>query len=47
MLNLYLLHLPDVIFKNQAAGANKPRSDFVNDLTRTEFHKEFMHRYIK
>lgn len=39
------MHAPraDVIFKNQSAGSSKTRTDFVNDLTRTEFHKEFMH----
>ncbi|GAC96054.1 hypothetical protein PHSY_003633 [Pseudozyma hubeiensis SY62] len=42
----------DVIFKNQASAAgNTGRQDgkggFVNDLTRSEFHRKFMHRYIK
>ncbi|CAO1631641.1 unnamed protein product [Parajaminaea phylloscopi] len=37
----------DVIFKNQAAGDKKSNGDFVNDLTRTDFHKQFLNRYIK
>ena len=38
----------DVIFKNQAAPATKHSSPgFVNDLTRSEFHKKFINRYIK
>lgn len=32
----------DVIFKNQAAGAKQDKSDFINDMTRSDFHKEFM-----
>lgn len=31
----------DLIFKNQAAGVDeKPKKEFVNDLLRTEFHRE-------
>ncbi|WVO18576.1 hypothetical protein L204_106295 [Cryptococcus depauperatus] len=39
----------DLVFKNQAAGVdNKPKKgEFVNDLLRSEFHKKFMHRFIK
>ncbi|WFD29861.1 complexed with cef1p [Malassezia sp. CBS 17886] len=39
----------DLIFRNQAVGADNQLSKrgFVNDLTRTEFHKKFMSRYIK
>jgi len=36
----------DLIFKNQAAS-EKDKSQFVNDLLRTEFHKKFMSRFIK
>ncbi|PKI83016.1 hypothetical protein MVES1_002892 [Malassezia vespertilionis] len=39
----------DLIFRNQAAGAadlSVSKRGFVNDLTRTEFHKKFMSRYI-
>lgn len=32
----------DVIFKNQAAGSKQDKSDFINDMTRSDFHKEFM-----
>ncbi|WVQ65385.1 uncharacterized protein L199_003561 [Kwoniella botswanensis] len=36
----------DLIFKNQASGLNdKPKkTEFVNDLLRSEFHKKFMNR---
>lgn len=42
----------DVIFKNQASAAGNTagrggQRGFVNDLTRSEFHKKFMNRYIK
>ncbi|CEH16186.1 Uncharacterized conserved protein [Ceraceosorus bombacis] len=38
----------DVIFKNQAAGNDGgDKSSFVNDLTRSEFHKKFLNRYIR
>lgn len=31
----------DLIFKNQAVGVDdKPKKEFVNDLLRTEFHRE-------
>jgi len=42
-----------VVFKNQASGAGNSGKGkgggggFVNDLTRSEFHKKFMNRYIK
>ncbi|KAG8807435.1 hypothetical protein FRC17_004461 [Serendipita sp. 399] len=39
---------PDLIFKNQANGqSDKPSGQFVNDLLRTEFHRKFMHKFIK
>lgn len=43
----------DVIFKNQAAAAGNVNGNaggkggFVNDLTRSEFHRKFINRYIK
>lgn len=41
----------DVIFKNQAQAAGNSGRDgkpgFVNDLTRSEFHRKFINRYIK
>lgn len=37
----------DLIFKNQAVGVDdKPKKEFVNDLLRTEFHREFGSRSI-
>lgn len=32
----------DVIFKNQAAGEQKDKGDFVNDLQRSGFHRDFL-----
>ncbi|KAG8810627.1 hypothetical protein FRB91_001239 [Serendipita sp. 411] len=38
----------DLVFKNQANGqSDKPNGQFVNDLLRTEFHRKFMHKFIK
>ncbi|CAD6885611.1 unnamed protein product [Tilletia laevis] len=37
----------DVIFKNQTLGNDGEERGFVNDLTRTEFHKKFLKRYLK
>ena len=38
----------DVIFKNQARGTEKKKpKEFVNDMLRSEFHREFMSKYIK
>lgn len=37
----------DVIFKNQSAGNEGDKNGFVNDLTRSEFHKRFMQRYVR
>lgn len=39
----------DVIFKNQATTSTNAHSapSFINDLTRSDFHKKFMNRYIK
>lgn len=42
----------DVIFKNQAqaaghTGTSAGKDGFVNDLTRSEFHRKFMHRYVR
>ncbi|UZJ56059.1 hypothetical protein CBS101457_005379 [Exobasidium rhododendri] len=37
----------DVVFKNQAAGNEKEKDGFVNDLTRSEFHKRFLQRFIR
>lgn len=38
----------DVIFKNQARGTEKKKAkEFVNDMLRSEFHREFMSKFIK
>jgi protein CWC15 len=39
----------DSVFKNQAAGGGKDGNakGFVNDLTRSDFHKRFMQRYVQ
>ncbi|KAF7294060.1 hypothetical protein MKEN_01452400 [Mycena kentingensis (nom. inval.)] len=37
----------DLIFKNQGANQKDRPTHFVNDLLRTEFHKKFMHKFIK
>ncbi|RKP14653.1 Cwf15/Cwc15 cell cycle control protein-domain-containing protein [Piptocephalis cylindrospora] len=38
----------DVIFKNQARGVNdKAPKRFVNDTLRSDFHRKFMHKYIR
>ena len=38
----------DLIFKNQAAGVDKPKKgEFVNDLLRSEFHKKFMLKSVE
>lgn len=37
----------DVIFKNQAKGLEeKPKKRFINDTTRSDFHRKFLNKYI-
>lgn len=37
----------DVVFKNQAKGLDeKPQKRFINDTTRSDFHRRFMDRFI-
>lgn len=37
----------DVVFKNQAKGVEtKPKKRFINDTTRSDFHRKFLDRYI-
>lgn len=37
----------DVIFKNQAKGLEeKPKKRFINDTTRSDFHRKFLDKYI-
>ena len=38
----------DVVFKNQAKGVDeKPQKRFINDTTRSDFHRRFMDKIIK
>ena len=38
----------DVIFKNQAKGIEqKPKKRFINDTTRSDFHRKFLDKYIR
>ena len=38
----------DVVFKNQAKGIDgKPKKRFINDTTRSDFHRKFIDKYIK
>ena len=38
----------DVVFKNQASGVDdKPQKRFINDTTRSDFHKKFLFRYVR
>jgi len=37
----------DVVFKNQAKGVEtKPKKRFINDTTRSDFHRKFLDKYI-
>lgn len=38
----------DVVFKNQSKGIDeRPKKRFINDTTRSDFHRKFLDRYIK
>lgn len=37
----------DVVFKNQARGETKTAKRFVNDTIRNDFHRKFLHKYMK
>ena len=38
----------DVVFKNQAKGIDEnPQKRFINDTTRSDFHRRFMDKFIK
>ena len=37
----------DSVFKHQARGEPPAKKQFVNDTTRSEFHRRFLNRYIK
>ncbi|XP_021745043.1 protein CWC15 homolog isoform X2 [Chenopodium quinoa] len=37
----------DVVFKNQARGETKATKRFINDTIRSDFHRKFLHKYMK
>lgn len=37
----------DVVFKNQTRSEPKGKKRFVNDTIRSDFHRRFLHKYIK
>jgi protein CWC15 len=37
----------DVVFKNQARGEAKTAKRFINDTIRNDFHRKFLHKYMK
>jgi len=37
----------DVVFKNQARDEPALKKRYINDTVRNDFHRKFMHRYIK
>ncbi|WCJ33137.1 Cwf15 / Cwc15 cell cycle control family protein [Euphorbia peplus] len=37
----------DVVFKNQARGETKAPKRFINDTIRNDFHRKFLHKYMK
>eukprot|EP00999_Lentomonas_sp_LEN2_P000861 NODE_1862_length_711_cov_137.988014_g1812_i0.p1 GENE.NODE_1862_length_711_cov_137.988014_g1812_i0~~NODE_1862_length_711_cov_137.988014_g1812_i0.p1 ORF type:complete len:230 (-),score=48.43 NODE_1862_length_711_cov_137.988014_g1812_i0:21-680(-) len=37
----------DVVFKNCAKNEPKPEKRFINDTIRSDFHRKFLHKYIK
>ncbi|XP_047314402.1 protein CWC15 homolog [Impatiens glandulifera] len=37
----------DVVFKNQARGEVKAPKRFINDTIRSDFHRKFLHKYMK
>ncbi|PSS01481.1 Spliceosome-associated protein [Actinidia chinensis var. chinensis] len=37
----------DVVFKNQARGETKTQKRFINDTIRSDFHRKFLHKYMK
>jgi hypothetical protein len=36
-----------VVFKNQARGETKTPKRFINDTIRNDFHRKFLHKYMK
>ncbi|KAF5187360.1 Cwc15 like [Thalictrum thalictroides] len=37
----------DVVFKNQTRGETKATKRFINDTIRNDFHRKFLHKYMK
>ncbi|XP_031495598.1 uncharacterized protein LOC116261117 [Nymphaea colorata] len=37
----------DVVFKNQTRGETKTPKRFINDTIRNDFHRKFLHKYMK
>lgn len=37
----------DVVFKNQTRGETKATKRFINDTIRSDFHRKFLHKYMK
>jgi len=37
----------DVVFRNQAKDERKPKKRFINDTIRSDFHRNFLGKYIK
>ncbi|CAH9116521.1 unnamed protein product [Cuscuta europaea] len=37
----------DVVFKNQTRGETKAPKRFINDTIRNDFHRKFLHKYMK
>lgn len=37
----------DVVFKNQDRGETKTPKRFINDTIRNDFHRKFLHKYMK
>lgn len=37
----------DVVFKNQTRGEAKAPKRFINDTIRSDFHRKFLHKYMK
>ena len=37
----------DVVFRNQTRGEPKQQKRFINDTIRSDFHRRFLHRYVR
>ncbi len=37
----------DVVFRNQTRGESKVPKRFINDTIRSDFHRKFLHKYMK